>query len=177
MKMIYQAHEKLSLLLALCEGNPPITGRFTLERGQGCRDFGVFCVVSLNTLLNIQFSCMACLEFLFYIYTCETTLVTGAIHGHFYKKNVLHGNVNVCIRYHFTQICWSDYLLRHSIKQKCIELNYTEIVVCKAFVLFFLERWLVFLRVSLIMTLQWRHMTIIASQITSKSTSWHSVDV
>ena len=48
--------EMFSTLLALCEGNPPVTGRFPSQRANNMR-FEVYFDVSHNKLLNKQFSC------------------------------------------------------------------------------------------------------------------------
>ena len=47
---------KLSVLLSLCEGKPPINGGFP-QKGSVTRSFNVFCNASLNKLLNKQSSC------------------------------------------------------------------------------------------------------------------------
>ena len=47
--------ETLSALLAICEGNPPITGGSTYK-GPDMRGFDIFYGVSLTQLLNKQLS-------------------------------------------------------------------------------------------------------------------------
>ena len=48
--------ERVSALLALYEGNPPVTGGFPSQRASNA-SFGVFFDVSLNKMLNKQSSC------------------------------------------------------------------------------------------------------------------------